>query len=47
MATLNTTISELKTGVESLNKIDVKTLNAAIENLNATVEPIARLFGKK
>lgn len=47
MATLNATIAELKAGVESLNKIDVETLNAAIENLNATVEPIAKFFGKK
>ncbi len=47
MESLNATIAELKTGVESFSKIDIETLNAAIANLNATVEPLAKLFGKK
>lgn len=47
MESLNNTITELKTGVETLNQIDVITLNKAIENLNATVEPFAKFFGKK
>ena len=47
MDSLNNTITELKTGVESLNKIDVATLNKAIANLNATIEPFAKFFGKK
>lgn len=47
MDSLNTTIAELKTGVESFSKIDIETLNAAIANLNATVEPFAKFFGKK
>ncbi|NLI53064.1 MAG: hypothetical protein GX417_01930 [Clostridiales bacterium] len=47
MESLNATIAELKTGVESFSQLDIETLNTAIENLNATVEPLARLFGKK
>jgi hypothetical protein len=47
MESLNSTIAELKTGVESFSKLDIETLNTAIANLNATVEPLARLFGKK
>jgi len=47
MASLNATIAELKTGVASFSKLDIETLNEAIANLNATVEPLARLFGKK
>ncbi len=47
MQSLNATIAELKTGVESFSKIDIETLNAAIANLNATVEPFAKFFGKK
>jgi len=47
MESLNATIAELKTGVESFSKIDIETLNAAIANLNATVEPFAKFFGKK
>lgn len=47
MQSLNATIAELKTGVESFSKLDIETLNTAIANLNATVEPLARLFGKK
>lgn len=47
MESLNATIAELKTGVESFSKLDIETLNTAIANLNATVEPFARFFGKK
>jgi len=47
MESLNATIAELKTGVESFSKLDIVTLNEAIANLNATVEPLARFFGKK
>ena len=47
MESLNATIAELKTGVESFSKIDIETLNDAIANLNATVEPLAKFFGKK
>lgn len=47
MDSLNATIAQLKTGVESFSKLDIETLNAAIANLNATIEPLARLFGKK
>ena len=47
MESLNATIAELKTGVQSFSKLDIETLNAAIANLNATVEPLAKLFGKK
>ena len=47
MKSLNATIAELKTGVQSFSKLDIVTLNAAIANLNATVEPLARFFGKK
>ncbi len=47
MESLNATIAELKTGVESFSKLDVQKLNDAIENLNATVEPLAKFFGKK
>lgn len=47
MESLNATIAELKTGVQSFSKLDIATLNAAIANLNATVEPLAKLFGKK
>lgn len=47
MKSLNATIAELKTGVQSFSQLDIVTLNAAIANLNATVEPLARFFGKK
>ena len=47
MESLNATIGELQTAVASFSKLDVATLNKAITNLNATVEPLARLFGKK
>ena len=47
MESLNATIAELETGVQSFSQLDIVTLNAAIENLNATVEPLAKLFGKK
>lgn len=47
MDSLNATIAELKTGVASFSKLDIETLNTAIENLNATVEPLAKFFGKK
>lgn len=47
MESLNATIAELKTGVQSFSQLDIATLNAAIANLNATVEPLAKLFGKK
>ena len=47
MESLNATIAELKTGVQSFSQLDIATLNSAIENLNATVEPLAKLFGKK
>ena len=47
MESLNATIAELKTGVQSFSQLDIETLNAAIANLNATVEPLAKLFGKK
>ena len=47
MESLNATIAELETGVQSFSQLDIATLNAAIENLNATVEPLAKLFGKK
>lgn len=47
MESLNATIAELKTGVESFSKLDIATLNTAIDNLNATVAPLAKLFGKK
>lgn len=47
MESLNATIAELKTGVQSFSQLDIATLNTAIENLNATVEPLAKLFGKK
>ena len=47
MESLNATIAELKSGVESFSKLDVETLNTAISNLNATVAPLAALFGKK
>jgi len=47
MESLNATIAELKTGVESFSKIDIETLIDAIANLNATVEPLAKFFGKK
>jgi len=47
MEALNATIAELKTGVESFSKIDIETLIDAIANLNATVEPLAKFFGKK
>ena len=46
MESLNATIAELKTGVQSFSQLDIVTLNAAIENLNATVEPLAKFFGK-
>ncbi len=47
MQSLNATIAELKTGVESFSKLDIQTLNTAIANLNVTVEPLAKLFGKR
>jgi len=47
MESLNATIAELISGVLSFSLLEIATLNAAIENLNATVEPLAKLFGKK
>ena len=47
MQSLNATIAELKTGVETFSKIDIETLNTAIANLNTTSEFLAKLFGKK
>ena len=47
MATLNATIVQLKTAVDSFSDLDVAKLNEAITNLNATVAPLARLFGNK
>lgn len=47
MESLNATIGELGTAVESFSKLDVDTLNQAITNLNATIKPLAILFGKK
>mgnify|MGYP003587214438 CR=1 FL=1 len=47
MESLNATIAELKTGVESFSKIDFETLNSAITSFNATITPIAKFFGKK
>ena len=47
METLNETIAELKTGVESFSELDIDSLNQAIADLNAIVEPLAKLFGKK
>ncbi len=35
---------DLSNAMERLNSIDLETLNKAIDNLNATVEPLARLF---
>ncbi len=46
MDTLNATIAELKTGVQSFSELDIDTLNDAIANLNATIEPFARFFNK-
>lgn len=46
MDTLNETIGELKTAVDNFSTLDVDTLNTAIANLNATVTPLAKLFGK-
>ncbi len=47
METLNATIVQLKTAVDSFSDLDVAKLNEAITNLNATVAPLARLFGNK
>jgi hypothetical protein len=47
MESLNETIGELKTAVDNFSQIDVVALNEAIQNLNDTVEPLARFFGKK
>lgn len=47
MQSLNATIAELKVGVESFSKIDFETLNTAIANFNATIAPLAKLFGGK
>lgn len=47
MESLNATIAELKTGVETFSELDIETLNTAIANLNATVEPFAKFFGLK
>ena len=38
--------SDLSSSMERLNSVDLETLNEAIVNLNATVEPLARFFGK-
>ena len=35
---------DLSDAMERLNSIDLETLNKAIDNLNATVEPLARFF---
>ena len=37
---------EVVVEMERLNSVDLETLNEAIVNLNATVEPLARFFGK-
>ncbi|MBO6260667.1 MAG: hypothetical protein J6N47_07555 [Lachnospiraceae bacterium] len=37
---------DLSASMERLNSVDLETLNEAIDNLNATVEPLARFFGK-
>ena len=36
---------DLTDAMKKLNSIDVEKLNQAIANLNATVEPLAKLFG--
>ena len=37
---------DLSASMERLNSVDLETLNEAIDNLNATVEPLAKFFGK-
>ena len=37
---------DLSESVERLNSVDLEKLNEAIDNLNATVEPMAAFFGK-
>jgi len=44
--TLNATIAQLKTAVESFSQVDIAKLNEAIENLNDSVEPFANFFNK-
>lgn len=44
--TLNATIAQLKTAVESFSKVDIAKLNEAITNLNDSVEPFANFFKK-
>jgi len=43
---MNNAIDSLTKAVQSLSKIDVTVLNEAIKNLNDTVTPFARFFGK-
>ena len=37
---------DLSASMERLNSVDLEKLNEAIDNLNATVEPMAKFFGK-
>ena len=42
---LNDSVAELKKAVEVLERIDIESLNTAVENLGKAVSPLARLFG--
>ena len=42
---LHDSVGKLKKAVEVLEKIDIESLNTAVENLGKAVSPLARLFG--
>jgi len=42
----DTSVTEAGAALARLNELDIETLNQAISNLNATVEPLAEFFGK-
>ncbi|MEN6339072.1 MAG: hypothetical protein ABFD03_02980 [Clostridiaceae bacterium] len=46
IVSLNATIAQLKTAVESFSQVDIAKHNEAIENHNDSVEPFASFFNK-
>lgn len=44
---LETAMLQVTDALESLNKLDIETLNQSIADLGAIVEPMARLFGAR
>lgn len=44
---VNTSNEGMLDAMERIEAIDIDTLNAAIEDLHAVIEPIAKLFGRK